>query len=139
MSNRAKKRKARYDKRNAKLTNYVENEIHNITKDIIKSNPKGIVMENLNVEDLKSRHWCAKEIHDYSFGKCKVIMENKCNKYGVPFKLAPDKYPSSQICSNCGYSINIGTSTVFKCPNCGLTINRDINAAKNLANLFDSL
>lgn len=142
MSNRALKRKARYNKRCAKITNYFENEIHNITKEIIMTNPKGIVMEDLDVTDLISKHYIAKEIYDYSFGKCRMIMENKCNKYNIPFKLAPRNYASSQICSNCGYvkkQMKFISYKTFKCPNCGMILDRDVNAAKNLANLFNQL
>ena len=135
------KRNERYLKRTKKLTNVVENSIHNITKEIVMTNPKGVVMEDLDVNKMKSKnHFIASEIHDYSFGKCKQIMKEKCNNYNIPFKVAPRDYPSSQLCSNCGHKYDIDRhSRKYKCPVCGHIEDRDINAAKNLANLFDKL
>ena len=103
------------------------------------TNPSGVVMEDLDMNSIKSDHYVAKEIHPYSFGKCGEIMEKKCNKYGIPFKLAPKGYPSSNTCSNCGYIHEAWNNKKFICPNCGYKEDRDINAAKNLANLFDKL
>ena len=45
---------------------------------------------------------------------------------------APFGFKSSQICSNCGCIHNPGDSKTYICPSCGLTIDRDLNAAYNL-------
>ena len=54
----------------------------------------------------------------------------KCNSY-----IKVDRYyPSSKTCSSCGYhkaDLLLGERT-FICPSCGLTIDRDLNAALNL-------
>ena len=65
------------------------------------------------------------------------IIKRKLEANGVPIVYAEEGYPSSQICSNCGYIQNIGRAKIYRCPNCGLEIDRDVNAAINLANLVN--
>ena len=52
-----------------------------------------------------------------------------------PFKEASRIYPSSQLCSRCGYQQKIGSKHTYSCPVCGLEIDRDLNAALNLEKL----
>lgn len=62
-------------------------------------------------------------------------LEYKCKEAEIPIILADRFYPSSQICSNCGNRQQIGRAAVYKCPECGLVMDRDFNAAINLKNL----
>ena len=65
------------------------------------------------------------------------VMKNKCFQYNIPFILADRFYKSSQICSKCG-AINpiSGNYHVYRCKECGNEMDRDLNAAKNLANYY---
>ena len=56
--------------------------------------------------------------------------------YGKEVIEIPRYYPSSQICSMCGYrntDLTINDRT-WKCPNCGEILDRDLNASINILN-----
>lgn len=134
-SNRANKRLFRYRKTLNKISSIVENFIQTETAKIIKMNPSIIIMEDLVVSDMEKKHYIAQKTHRSSFGRCIEVMKSKCNKFNIPFKSAPKNFPSSQLCSKCGNRQKIGSKKIYICPNCGLVIDRDDNAANNLKNL----
>ena len=62
-------------------------------------------------------------------------LEYKCRREGVRLTVADRFYPSSKTCSNCGNvrgKLTLRERT-YKCEQCGLRIDRDLNAAINLA------
>ena len=62
------------------------------------------------------------------------IIKYKCEERGIKFKQVSKFYPSSQICSNCGFiHKNLGKEEIYICPKCNLIIDRDLNAALNLS------
>ena len=63
------------------------------------------------------------------------MLRYKCVQAGVPFHQADRWYPSTKTCSGCGavQSLPLNVRT-YRCA-CGLTLDRDINAARNLAGL----
>lgn len=134
-SKRELKREKRYKKARKKIANVVENFIQVETKRIIDMNPSTVVMEHMNNNDILQIPRVAKLTYDAAFYRCRQVMQNKCNKFSIPFILAPRSYPSSQLCSNCGSRYKIGTSKIYKCKCCGLEIDRDLNAALNLKKL----
>lgn len=134
-SKRELKREKRYKKARKKIANVVENFIQVETKRIIDMNPSTVVMEHIDNLSILSKHHVAKLTMESAFYRCRQVMQNKCNKFSIPFILAPRSYPSSQLCSNCGSRYKIGTSKIYKCKCCGLEIDRDLNAALNLKKL----
>jgi len=135
-SKNAIKRLNRYRKVYKKKTNIIRNFINQSVHNIIMKNPKAIIMEGLNVEKMKSRHFIASKIDDCKFSLIRENIKRKCEQYNIPFFLANRYFKSSQICSVCG-SINKYNSNyhTYHCKKCGNTMDRDLNAAKNLANL----
>ena len=83
-------------------------------------------------------HKLAKSIEDVSWSKFRTILEYKANWYDREIIIAPTNYASSQLCSSCG---NKSSQTkdlscrTYKCPVCGMVMDRDINASKNLLKL----
>ena len=70
------------------------------------------------------------------FRKFINILENKAKEYNIPIKKADRYYPSSKMCSRCLHikdKLSLSTRT-YICHNCGLVINRDLNASINLLN-----
>ena len=90
-----------------------------------------ICVEDINLQDMsnkKSVYKYGKSISDNSFGAFRNILNNK----GILIKINK-YYASTQICSHCGEKHQIELSErTYRCPSCGLVINRDYNAAINI-------
>ena len=119
-----------------RITNIRTNYLHQTTTEIVKTKPSKIVMENLNVRGMMKNKHLSKAIAEQKFYEFCRQIEYKCKYYGIEFVLADRFYPSSKTCSNCG---NIKKDLklkdhIYKCPICGNIIDRDLNAAINLAN-----
>lgn len=106
-----------------------------VAKRIVEKNPLAIVMEDLQIEKLKQYNFIAKYCQFNPLGILKEKIEKKCNMYNIPFILADKNYPSSHICSNCGHIKNIYNYHTYICPECGMRMDRDDNAALNLEHL----
>lgn len=135
ISNRAKKRVIKYRKLNQRVHNIEVNNINTIACSIVRKRPKMIVLEDLANEKSSWPHYMQKQLTHFNHYTMRKAIERKASIYGVPVKIAPKKYPSSQICSSCGHIKNIGSRKTYICDNCGLRIDRDINAAINLKKL----
>ncbi len=99
------------------------------------SNYDNIFVEDLNVEGMKKSN-LGKSVSDVSFNTFITMLEYKCNWYGKLFSKVDRWFPSSKLCSNCGYkNVNLQRSdSSWTCPNCGIEHDRDINAAINIHN-----
>ena len=135
-SNRIKKEEAKVAKKRRKEADIRMNHIHQITSEIIKMRPQQVVMEDLRVRNMMRNRHLSKSIQDSSFFTFIDTMRYKCSMNGIRFKQVPSNYPSSKTCSNCGYikkDLKLKDRT-YVCPECGLEIDRDYNAAINLMN-----
>lgn len=117
-----------------RLKNIRDNYTHQTTNTIVKTKPCKVVMEDLNVSGMiKNRH-LSKAIQKQKWHEFIRQMEYKCEKNGIEFMQVGRFFPSSKKCSNCGYvksDFKLSDRT-FSCE-CGLEINRDLNASLNLA------
>ena len=121
-----------------KLASIRLNHIHQTTSYLVKQLPKGIVIEDLNVQGLMKNKHLAKHIQNALFYEFRRQLEYKCLQYGIELVVAERFYPSSKTCSYCGciksdLKLN---DRVYKCDSCGLEKDRDLNAAENLAYYF---
>lgn len=142
-SNNMKKTIAKLNKTYQKIANRKKNAIHNyVNHHIIPAQPKTVVLEDLKILDMvcKDKSMPYKDrckfnglLRDASFGIIREIITYTCQNAGIEIVLAPDGYKSTQICSSCGHEHKMGRNRIFKCPNCGLVIDRDENSALNLA------
>ncbi|MEM7715004.1 MAG: RNA-guided endonuclease TnpB family protein [Cyanobacteria bacterium P01_A01_bin.68] len=114
--------------------------LHKMTHYICKNHAK-IVIEDLNVSGMLSNGNLALSISDCSFYEFKRQLEYKSEKFGCQLIVADRWYASSKICSTCGHKHETLTlkDRVYECLNCGLKIDRDLNAAFNLAKLAYSI
>ncbi|MEA1984420.1 MAG: transposase [Euryarchaeota archaeon] len=94
-----------------------------------------IVFEDLNIVNMVKNHCLAKSIHDVAWNQLIQMTKSKAEEAGKYVELV-NPYNTSQKCSSCGTIVKKGLSVrVYKCQNCGLELDRDINAAINILNL----
>ena len=123
------------------LTNIRDNYLHQVTTWVVKTKPSAIVLEDLAVRNMMRNRHLAKAIHDQKFYTFKTMIMYKAERRSIPVILADRFFPSSKTCHNCGcVKRNLSLSErTFICEECGYSMNRDINAAMNLAHLANHL
>ena len=108
--------------------------IHKITKQIIENNDI-IVTETLKIKNMIKNHHLAKSLTDASLSEIIRQLEYKSIWNNKKLYKIDTYYPSSQICSKCGYKNNkIKNLNIreYTCPNCHNELDRDYNAAENI-------
>ena len=135
-SNRRKAR-VKVAKLHEKIANQRKDMLHKVSTQLINEN-QVIVIEDLKVSNMIKNHKLAKSIADVSWSEFRRMLEYKAKWYGREIIIAPSNYASSQLCSNCGnkssQTKDLGCRT-YICPVCGMIMDRDINASKNLLKL----
>jgi len=121
-------------KLHSRLTHIRLNHIHKATSKIVKAKPFRVVMEDLNVTGMMKNKHLSKAIAEQGFNIFINQMNYKCAFNGIEFTRVPRFYPSSKTCSHCGAvkrDLKLSDRT-YKC-SCGFIVDRDKNAAYNLA------
>jgi putative transposase len=140
--NRAKTR-AKIARLHYRISCLRQDAIHQATSAIVArtkpdtQRPSLVVIENLNVKGMMQNRKLARSIADVGMGEFGRQMRYKCDWYGISLLEADRWFPSSKQCSSCGHrkeSLTLSERT-YNCPNCGLMIDRDLNAAINLKQL----
>lgn len=138
-SNRTKQR-VRLAKVYKTLRNRRQDFLHKLTNTLAKTKQE-IVVENLNVFGMLKNHKLAKSIANLSWFEFKRQLEYKTKRFGSLLTVVDRFYPSSKLCSNCGFKLeNLDLSVrEWVCPVCKTKHDRDINAALNLKSQSVSL
>lgn len=94
---------------------------------------QAVHMETLNVKAL-GRTRMAKSVHDAGWAQFVRFMEYKAIRRGRTFAQTAGNFPSSQICSSCGFRDGPKPLHVrsWTCPNCRVWHDRDWNAGRNV-------
>ena len=126
-----------------KKTNKKVNAIHNyVSHEIIEKKPLAVVIEDLSIKDLllKDRNIPSyrenlfnKNIYNHMLSTVQSKIKYKCNHNGIDIIIVDKEFPSTKRCSSCGNIMDIGERKIYKCSKCGTVMNRDDNAARNLA------
>lgn len=128
-----KKLERRTQKKRIKQQDIKKDYFHKSTTALVRTKPKAIVLEDLNVAGMRKNKHLSHSIQSASISMFKDMLVNKANSLGIEIVYADRFYPSSQICSHCGNRRSIKLSErVYMCPVCGLEIDRDLNASINL-------
>ena len=116
--------------------------LHKLTSRLVSEHDT-VAVEQLNVSGMLSNHRLARAISDAGFGQLRRLLHYKAAWHGARLVEADPFYPSSKTCSACGVvkaKLRL-SERVYRCENqqCGLEVDRDLNAARNLAKLVQDL
>ena len=132
-SNNRNKARIKLAKAFEKLNNQKENYIHSVVNELLTYYDV-IFMEDLNVSGMLKNHKLAKAIQEVGFYRFKSILVDKAFNNEKEVIFVDRFYPSSKICSVCGYKkhdLKLNDRE-WICPQCETHHNRDINAAINI-------
>jgi putative transposase len=123
----------------------IHERIHNIKLDYLHKlslkllkNYDIIYVEDLNIKDLlmKSYHTLSRNISEMSWNTFMTILQYKALWNNKEIKKIGKYYPSSKLCSHCGYikkDLKLHERS-WICPNCNTNHDRDYNASTNIFN-----
>ena len=116
-----------------KIRNQRRDFLHKLSTRLAKTKSV-VVVEDLAVKNMMRNRDLSRHIGDAGWGEFKRMLEYKTKWYGSKLLVAPRFYPSSRMCSKCGYILSeLKLSTRhWVCPVCGAEHDRDVNAALNL-------
>ena len=135
------KQKKRIEKIHLYKSNYIKDNINKITTHLIKKYDV-IYMEDLSTNDLFKIQFnkrIRRKILESSFQTIRDTLVYKAKMYGKKVIFIDKFYPSTQICSECGFKHDPLDKETFICPVCGLEIDRDYNAAINILNIGEKI
>ena len=127
------KQRKKVAKVHQKIRNQRTDAIHKMTHELVYAYDL-ICIEDLDVREM-SKGKLARGITDASFGEIRRQLAYKTEWTGKRLIVTERWYPSSQVCSGCGY-VNRDAKDLkirrWRCPQCGQVHDRDLNAAKNI-------
>lgn len=133
-SNNYNKLRQKINKLWERITNKRENFLQELSTKIINEN-QVIVVEGLKIKEMIKDKKFSKSISDACWGKFIQMLKYKSSWYGRKLIVLDTFYPSSQLCSICGYrNTEVKNLTIreWTCPCCGSFHNRDENASINI-------
>jgi putative transposase len=140
-SNNYAKMKAKYAKLYEQDKNRREDFMHKLALEIVR-NYDFIAVEKLDIKGMlmnKGKTYAIKKVHqmisELSWGSFLSKLEYKAQWYGKELVKVDTYFPSSQLCSSCGYqNSDVKNLSVrsWTCPTCGTHHDRDLNAATNI-------
>jgi len=106
---------------------------HKLSTQIIREN-QVVCVESLSVKNMLQNHSLAKAISDVGWSEFIRQLAYKAEWYGRTLVRIDKWYPSSKRCFDCGHILDSLTLDVrhWICPECGVSHDRDINAARNI-------
>lgn len=135
-SNNRQKSAATLARLHKRIANIRADFTHKLTTRLCREN-QAVVIEDLHVKGMLANDRLARAISDVGFGMFRSQIEYKTVRYGTQLIVADRWYPSSRLCSVCGWKHEALTlkDREWTCPQCGTRHDRDHNAALNLERL----
>ena len=122
-----------------KIRNARKHLIHDITNKLIKENDI-IVCENLDIKSMYKDHNIAKSLNSNPLGEIIRVLKYKAEWNNKKLIQIDRYYPSSQVCSVCGFQnkeLKNLSIRKYECPMCHTKHDRDFNASVNI--MFEGL
>ena len=119
-----------------KLANIRKDYTNKVVNEIVKTKPSHTTIEDLNVSGMMKNRHLSKAIAGQNFYYFRTKLQYKCRINGIELRIVDRFYPSSKTCSCCENikkDLNLSDRT-YICLECGLIMDRDLNASINLAN-----
>ncbi|MFE2998087.1 RNA-guided endonuclease InsQ/TnpB family protein [Nocardia sp. NPDC059246] len=135
-SQRWRKATAEIDRIHVRVANLRRNDTHQLTTRLVRE-ADAIVIEDLHVAGMLRNRRLARHISNANWGEIRRQLTYKAEWAGKTLIVADRWFASSKACSGCGAAkakLALSERTYF-CTACGLVLDRDVNAAKNLAAL----
>lgn len=132
-SNNYVKAKTKLSKLHAKIANIRSDYLHKTSTEIVLNHSR-ICIEDLHVAGMIKNRKLSRHIMDQSFSEFRRQLEYKSNWYNSEVIIADRFFPSSKMCHAC-HTINAAltlSDRFWTCEHCGMTHDRDLNAAINL-------
>ena len=130
---RREKARARVARLHARVADVRADAIHKATT-MIARNYSVVCVEDLHVAGMVKNRHLARSLSDAALGEFRRQLEYKAARSGAELRVVDRWFPSSKTCSNCGVvkaKLSLSERT-FNCDDCGLSIDRDVNAAINI-------
>ena len=130
---RREKARAKVARLHAHVANQRLDAMHKLTTRLAETF-SDISIEDLHVAGMVKNHHLAKSIMDAAFGEFRRQLEYKTTRSGARLHVVDRWYRSSKTCSGCGgvkAKLSLSERT-YRCDSCGLTMDRDLNAAINI-------
>jgi putative transposase len=136
VSNNRKKSAERLAKLHMRVANIRMDFTHKLTTRLCREN-QAVVIEDLHVKGMLANDKLSRAISGVGVGQMQMQLEYKAQRYGTQLIVADRWYPSSRLCSSCGWHNDTLTLSdrEWTCPACGIHHDRDVNAAINLQRL----
>jgi putative transposase len=138
-SNRWRQTQARIAKLHARVSAARRDGLHKLTTRLVRTFGT-IVVEDLNVTGMMANRHLARHVVGVGMAELRRMIEYKAIWACARLHVADRWYPSTKTCSACGVvkaKLRLSERT-YHCDNCGFTLDRDLNAARNLAGLVEA-
>ncbi len=142
-SKRWERANARVGRIHTKVAAIRAQEIHTVTTRLA-TRREVVAVQRLSAENMSRRGGRRKRglnrvLGDAALGRIRSQLDYKTTWYGTQLVTAPRSFPSTQLCSRCGVKTKLRLrDRIYHCRNGCPPIDRDLNAAINLARLGDS-
>jgi putative transposase len=132
-SNSREKARRALARQHEKVANQRHDFLHKVSRRLVDEN-QVLGLEDLNVQGMQCNHHLAKSIADAGWGEFQRQLRYKGEWYGCHIHIVDRFFPSSKRCHRCGRQHRTLTlrDRIWTCERCGMTHDRDVNAALNL-------